>query len=67
VVDYKGFSLIEFVTVHPPCRAGRHGISVHDELVGVVSDHPTIELAKLWIDQQIQLADGLLAELVKRS
>ncbi len=63
MLEYRGFQLIEYVTVHHRNHGrfyGGHGVSVHDNLYGIISDHPTMAAAKRWIDRQIDKADMML-------
>ena len=63
---YRGYQIIEYITVHHSRsghRLGLRGVSVHDELCGVVADLPSVDAAKLWIDVNISKADRMLAKV----
>lgn len=66
MTDYRGFELIECVCVHPPSLAGKTEVCVYDNFFGIVSDQPTMDAAKQWVDRQIAEADRMLAQILKR-
>jgi hypothetical protein len=66
MLKYRGFQLIETVTVHPPCRAGQTGVSVRDDVIGIIGEARDMVQARFWIDQSMALATEMLDECLNR-
>ena len=61
---YRGYQLIEYVMIHHRPGSSRvyggRGVSIRDDLYGVVGDQPSMDTAKDWVDRNIAIADRML-------
>ena len=68
MLHYRGYQLIEYVMIHHRSGSrrvyGGRGVSIRDDLFGVVGDQPSMDDAMRWVDHAIAAADRMLAEVL---